>query len=435
MSVTPTTNWAVVEECLDEAEFLWASRERALDAHNQNMERVGTWIEERLLGALDGILVAGDAAIDLLATALDGVPSRASVAAYLLASLNCQAAADVLVRVLSTASQLLLIRRGLELAASDLFLRRLQQAVGNAPPRVLALMTDVRAYQGVDGSDKIKALWATADEDVQAATVRLARNSPKDVASYVASLGLEMEQPEIRIEAMELGLMVGVDKAWNVALAIVDKHEPGFGRAAIAVAALGAEREHERLVSAVSLKDLQRDALFAMGFAGTAIAADACLAAAKTGPSGKISADSFCVITGLDLDKEQMVLPEPSLPDQPVPFEADDLDADLVPKVDEELPIPDLASVARWWADNRKRFPAKERFVYGQPWSLPLLHKQLTSGPTRRRHGWAFEVAVRTQGAHRIQTRAFMATQRSQIAKLGERLPMLQSRADRWPRR
>ena len=112
------------------------------------------------------------------------------------------------------------VRRGLELAASDLFLQRLQNTIDNRSPRILAVLTDVRAFQGVDGSDKIHALWSLADEDVQTATVRLARNSSKDMASYVAQLGLEMEQPEIRVEAMELGLMAGVDKAWNVALSM-----------------------------------------------------------------------------------------------------------------------------------------------------------------------------------------------------------------------
>ena len=437
MSVTPRMNWSVVEECLDEAEFLWLNRERALDAHDQDMERVSAWAEERLLGSVDGLLLAGDATIDLLAAALEeGLPSRASVAAYALASLNSQAAADALARVLSTSSELDPVRRGLELAASDLFLQRLQNTIDNRSPRILAVLTDVRAFQGVDGSDKIHALWSLADEDVQTATVRLARNSSKDMASYVAQLGLEMEQPEIRVEAMELGLMAGVDKAWNVALSIVDNHEPGFGRAAIAVAALGGPREHERLLSAISMEDLRRDALFALGFAGTAFAAEVCSATMKTDPLAKISADGFCTITGLDLAKERMARPEPSPPDnQPVPFEADDLDADLVLKADEDLPIPDVAAVERWWTNNQSRFTIGQRFLYGQPWSLSLLHNELTKGPMRRRHGWAFEVAVRTQGAHKIQTRAFMTTQRAQIAKLGQQLPLIKPRTEQWSRR
>jgi hypothetical protein len=46
----------------------------------------------------------------------------------------------------------------------------------------------------------------------------------------------------------------------------------------------------------------------------------------------------------------------------------------------------------------------------------------------RRRHGWAFEVAMHTQGAGRVQTRALMSTQRRQLEKLGELLPRLSPR-------
>jgi uncharacterized protein (TIGR02270 family) len=433
MSATPRMNWSLVEECLDEAEFLWATRERGLDAHNQNVERLRTWTEERLHGCLDGIAAAGDTAVELLTAALqEDRQARVSVAAFTLATLNSQASADALMGILPETVNLLAIRRGLELSASDLFQQRLQPLAGRSS-QILALLTDIRAFQGVDAEDKLAALWAHPDDDVKASTLRLAKNSPRHVASNLAMAALQMENPEIRAEAMDLGLMTGVGEAWKTALDIVDKRQPGYTRAAVAVAALGDARENDRLVAAYTVEDRQRDALFASGFAGTVIAADALLAAMKSGILPRVAAESFCAITGLDLEQEKMALPEPAPPDE-IPFEQDDLNANLVPKADEELPLPDVAAVERWWTENRKRFPANERFVAGRPWSLATLHERLMNGPMRRRHGWAFEAAARTQGTYQVQIRAFMAAQQQQLGKLGENLQLLKYHRNSWSR-
>lgn len=423
---------AIVEESLDEAEFLWALRAHALDAHDQNLERVRTWTEDRLRAALDGVVVGGDGIVDALEPALrDGPPARASVAAYTLSMLHTQPAFDALMRVLPDAPDITAIRRGLELGVSDLFLQRLQPLASQSP-RLLALLTDLRVGQDANAREKIPTLWANPDDDVKAATIRLTRTCDKELACRVVLAALPLENPEIRLEAIELGLMHGMKEAWTAALAIVNAPQPGFGRAAIAVASLGSPQDHDRIVPAYEQPDWQRDALFASGFAGTVGAADACLAAMKKGILPRVAAESFCTITGLDLAKEKMIVPEP--PEKPVSFEDDDLDADLVPSADDLLPMPDIPAVEGWWTANRKRFPAQQQFIAGQPWSLALLHQRLLAGPMRRRHGWAFEVAMHTQGAFQICTRAFMTTQQSQLAKLGAALPSLASRKDPWIR-
>lgn len=428
MAATPRINVSVVEECLDEAEFLWGVRARALDAHDQDMDRVSEWTEARLLGALDGVVLAGDAAVGMLATALqEGPPARTSAAAYVLAALHTQSAVEALTAALAECVDVSAIRGGLELAVSDLLLQRLVPAAVRSH-EVLALLTDLRAAAGASAGDKIPALWGTAHDDVRAATVRLCRHAPKELAVNVVSAALAAGHPEICIEAIELGLVHGIREAWQAALDLLSSPQPGVGRAAIAVATLGDPRDHQRLPPLFQHPDWGRDALFAAGFAGTSAAADALVTAMKNGILPSVAAESFCAITGLDLQREKMVAPEAPPRDEPIPFEEDDLDADLVPKADEALPIPDVEAVARWWADRRRHFSPEQRYVGGQPWSLSVLHERLCTGPMRRRHGWAFEVAMHTQGACWVQTRALMSTQRRQLEKLGELLPRLSPR-------
>lgn len=428
MAATPRLNMSVVEECLDEAEFLWGARTRALDAHDQDMDRVSEWSEARLLGALDGVVLAGDAAVGLLVPALkDGPPARTSVAAYALAALHTQPAVEALIAALSEGVDVPAIRAGLELAVSDLLLQRLLPAAARSH-EVLALLTDLRAAAGAGTGDKIPALWGTAHDGVRAATVRLCRHAPRPLAINVVATALAVEYPEIRIEAIELGLVHGMRDAWQAALELLAHPRPGFDRAAVAVAVLGDSRDHHRLTPLFEHPDWGRDALFAAGFAGTSATADALLAAMKNGILPGVAAESFCAITGLDLQREKMVAPEPSPGDAPIAFEDDDLDADLVPTADDDLPIPDVEAVARWWADRRRHFSPEKRYVGGQSWSLSVLHERLCTGPMRRRHGWAFEMAMHTQGECRVQTRALMSTQKHQLDKLRELLPRLPSR-------
>jgi uncharacterized protein (TIGR02270 family) len=416
---TSRVRWSIVEDSFDEAEFLWGKRERVLDSHAQNLANLSSWTENRLLGAMDGILVAGDAAVEtLLAPALAGESAwRASVATFVLASMGGDAALAALTSALRVLppERLTAVRKGLELGGSDVWLERVGRALGTIPSHLLALFTDVRASLGGDATAQLGSLLADPDENVQAAAVRLARNSPQVTAAAVAEHGLRIEQPEIRIEAVELGLMVGLPAAWTVGMQILAQREPGFARMAIAAAALGGERERPMLLAALEVDDFRRDVLFALGFAGSRAAAEACLAAMRGDYLPKVAGESFCTITGLDLAREGLVCPEAPAPAEPVPFEEEDLEADLVPTADDDLPLPDAAGVARWWEKNHQRFQADSRFIVGQPFSLVRLHERLLNGPMRRRHGWAFELAVRTAGAHQIRTRAFAATQQAQL--------------------
>ena len=103
MQTSPTADqprliWRLVEESLSEAAFLWRRLDSALDAPDHTLEDAERWVQERLFGALDGVLIAEDAAIEpLLTDALaDPDPGYVSVAVYLLAVLRSPKAVGVL---------------------------------------------------------------------------------------------------------------------------------------------------------------------------------------------------------------------------------------------------------------------------------------------------------------------------------------------------
>ena len=88
MSVTvPEPLWDIVEEHLDEAEFLWEQWEHALLAPNYTLDELADGPEARLLAHLDGLVVGGpEVARRLLIPTLDEdvEPTRVRAAALAL---------------------------------------------------------------------------------------------------------------------------------------------------------------------------------------------------------------------------------------------------------------------------------------------------------------------------------------------------------------
>jgi uncharacterized protein (TIGR02270 family) len=170
-------------------------------------------------------------------------------------------------------------------------------------------------------------------------------------------------------------------------------------------AALGSQREQAHVIKALAVPELQRDALWALGFAGTHAAIEASLAQLRAGEHAPLAAAAFTFITGLALtharpSSEAVSAPRSDLAAEP------------------SVPHPNVAAVESLWAAHHKRFATDARYINGQVATLASLRKVLEGGPTRRRHGIALELSARSRGAFRLQTRAFCRLQRQQLRQL-----------------
>jgi hypothetical protein len=182
----PLVSWALVEESLDEAEFLWSQREAALVAPDETPDQVESRLEERLLGAIDGICVglcvAGAAGIDplldLLVPALESdQPSMVAVAGHALLAGGTTEGRDCFTDAFTRASGqgLEALRRGLELidvAAPYLDLVTLSRG---APDPVRAAFLDACAFRGLPLEPGVGPLVASASPELQRAAARLCR--------------------------------------------------------------------------------------------------------------------------------------------------------------------------------------------------------------------------------------------------------------------
>lgn len=104
------------------------------------------------------------------------------------------------------------------------------------------------------------------------------------------------------------------------------------------------------------------------------------------------------------------------------PLEEDDLDADLRPTPEEELPIPNAEAMAKWWHEVAPHFEETTRYLAGQPASQDVFPAvglaALATQPTRRRHGIGLALSIRTGGAGRVRTRALAREQKMRTAEL-----------------
>jgi uncharacterized protein (TIGR02270 family) len=412
--------WDIVEESFDEAEFLWGRRDAALEAHDRTLAQVEIWIEERLLGALEGLCVAGPAAVDrMLAPALEGDDcSRIAASAYALLSGGTAQGAEVFSSAFLRASgtKLAALRRGLELVEDTRVRAALAASVKGSSPAVHAAFLDACVFRGLPVSPDFGNLLASASADLQRAAARLLRFAPPPVQREWLAHALNLKDRAAREVAVETGLVADFPGTWALCCDLAAAQIRGSAAMLLLVAMLGSEHDHEMVLAALATEGLRRDAIWALGFGGRRSGADACVELLAQDRHVKLAAEAFCAITGLDLRAAGLIAPPIPEADEPIAFEQEDLDADLEPRLEELLPAPDVGGVIRWWNEQRPHFDGDSRYMGGRPASFDLLYSTLVNGPMRRRHVTAVELAIRTEGRVQVQTRALVPTQRRQMA-------------------
>jgi uncharacterized protein (TIGR02270 family) len=183
----------------------------------------------------------------------------------------------------------------------------------------------------------------------------------------------------------------------------------------------GDERDAEWLVGLLRQEKLRADVLWALGFSGQAVAAEACLEWMGDAKVAALAGEAFSAIIGLKLEGEYRMPPKEE-GEALVPLEQEDLEANLVPGPEASLPVPVAEAVERWWQKARKDFERGTRYLRGSKLDAAGFLQALGSEPMRRRHVLALELGIRSRGAHLVQTRALTRRQRAELdAVLGGR--------------
>jgi uncharacterized protein (TIGR02270 family) len=408
----------VLEEHLDEAAFLWSQWERALVSPLYALPEFAE-LEERLLAHVDGLVVGGEtAATELLLPGLETEePGRIAASALALLGGPGKHEREELLEVFDTGDEVQRagIGRALGLSEAEGLEAVLRPRLTAEAPAVQLAAFQALAFRGAVPPE-VRERWLYRDD---AGSVVAALREPRPLAPQWVQTVLPQllvdPRPGVREAAITAGLVSGARAAWKACRKVAEEGGAGRRQALVVLALGGDAKDAEWMVGLLRQEALRAEVLWALGFTGQALAAEACLEWMGDAKAAALAGEAFSAITGLKLEGEYR-LPPKEEGEALVPLEQEDLDADLVPGPEASLPLPVPAAVERWWQTAKKGFEHGARYLRGSKLEARSLLEALGQEPMRRRHVLALELAIRSRGAHLFPTRAFTGRQRAELS-------------------
>jgi len=410
----------IVEENLDEAAFLWGRWEADLGSLTRNLDEVWSWTEDRLNGAIDGLLVARDELLKRMVERALSLQDLAfhTVAAHLLTIAADAAARSQLAQLVCEAqgASLAAMMRGIEVAHLDGTFSIVTRALLKKSPQHCAALARLKSFQRAALGNELAAAYDADSVPEQVAVQRAAAFLPEPAVATWVNRGLRHSSPAVRLAAIESGIRQRQRSAWTAARETAASGEAGSGALLRLLAMFGKAPDHRVVYEALSNSGSARAAFWALGHIGTREALEHCLAAMSDLAVARLAGEAYAAITGIDLARERLTAREPGEAASLPPFEQDDLDADLVPRREDLWPLPDAAGCAAHWRQIGADYAPNTRYLRGRPFDVGVLMAAIDKGPMLRRGDYALELYVRTGGACDIETRAATFTQRHMIA-------------------
>jgi len=415
--------WDIYEEHLDEAAFLWGQWERAMDAAHYTLAEVIDGPEERLRAHLDGLVLGGRPVAErvLMPALADDDGGKVTTAAWALLHAEDADHLDLVFQALTKAEKKetrAALTRAFELAERSDLVARLRPRLETSPPALQAMIVNLLgaelspapAGQSPAWGFPIASLLESRHPEVLVAALRALCRAPDAVCAPLLDKPLASPYVAIRDLAIEAGVRLGLRAARTTCSKLVARSASG-SRLPLAVLALGGEPiDVAAIIRKLDVESMRRDALWALGFAGTVPAVEALLAWIGDDELGKVAAESFATITGARIVGP---LAEIGQTDNSAPPEADDDDDAPVPAVSPEdhLPVPHAERLLAWWNRAAPRFAPDARYLYGQPLSPDAQRAAMFAGPTWRRRAW--NLSLSQQGGAYVDVRTWARRQRA----------------------
>lgn len=407
--------WDVVEEHLEEAAFLWTQWERALRSPVYKLQELRDRVEERLLAHLDGLVVGGDSVAQrLLVPALtEGLGGAAFAAAMSLLLSGRPAAEAAVFFALTTAAppQRDEVVRALCLCPSPGRQARLLGLLAGEEGCVRSAAARVLGFQQVDLGPALLQLFQGSDREDWLAGLYCLRYRPRRDGEAAILRALRSDDAAI----VEAGLLAAAAAQLPGLLEycrdLLCSSHPATPTAALLLAFVGSESDHTLLVQCAANKSHSKYIIFALGLCGGRDAMAACVDWLTQEALALAASESFVSLTGVDAEKEKLLLPLPPIPPEE---EFPDGDADLDLPSEAEIPLLDPLATTAWWESHRDQYKVSQRYFLGQPLvrtEPSSWHAALTKANLRQRHPLALGLAWASAGAVILQTEALARKQ------------------------
>ena len=424
--------WDLVEQSLEEAAFFWKRWEADLESLTRSLDDVWSWTEDRLHGALDGVRVGREKITQVTEASLLGKdPAAITAAAHVLAAQTPMRAREALATAIRTAKgiPLLAMIRGIETAALDGSFAPVTTVLASAGPEHSAALCRIKRFRRVSPGREVTDALQSGVPHLQAEALRsLAYVADPAIAARHVAWGLKSDDGDVRRAAIETGIRRGEPAAWQAAVQLAEQRSAACAPLLPSLAALGSPEEQQLVIGALREPALQRAGLFALAYIGTAEAVDICLAGMRDEKLARSAGEAYSAITGAQLARDGLTLPEPADAPSPPPLQEDRLDVNLVPAAVDLWPVPNPDAVRTHWQSVQRQFGRGVRHWRGRPAGLETLATALERGPMHRREDLALELAVRTAGKYDVEVRAFAHVQLTMMQAARSRAGLLAPR-------
>ena len=417
--LSKNTMWDLVEEHFDDACFLFAQRLRLNAESDLSLALLASRYEERLLGNVDGLLVAGQEARERLL--LPGLESSdvAVVGASALALLEAddEPGSRAVLEALAVAEEerFAALVRALELRLPATARAGLRDHVRSESTVLRVAVMDLLDWHGLEPAPPLDLADAGSSTEVICAVLRRSRRKPSWLSTDFVLASLQHEDPRVQDEALLASMAKRLPTNTEVPCQRLAS-AGGDPRIPLVYLALQDSDAH-RDVLVGALTTAPEAAVWALGYGGRAWMAEALLSRLGDDALAGLAADGFVGITGVPLGE---VAASPSVEEgDPLPAREDDVTAsELVQASAAPLPEVDPVLARQWWAAHAGAFSDDARYLGGRPRDQAVVCAYLRHGPLRRRHVVALELALCGGDDSWVRTRSFVRSQRAALARL-----------------
>lgn len=403
----------ILEEHIEEADFLWQQRMNAISDRVYNLDDLAE-IEERLLAHLDGLVLGEKEAWKLLEPKLTGGDvGEVFTAAFVAFDSNDLSRIDLVKKTFAEAEGGVLsgICYALMHTMSVEVENFLHNSLNTYDGRNLAAIIDSLSFRRVSiDADKLQTFLNNKDPKIVSAALRaVGRLRASQLLEETERL-LENEIIAVRIYAVKTGLLLGSKKALDACRRMVVSCIEGTDQFVEYLGLMGMADDMNIFMDVLKNPGLIRNAVKALGLSGNVSTIESLIKCASEPELSRLAGESFSMITGVNLKKEKLINEKPQ--EQKITSSTEEDGEEFVTDPDEDLPFPDCEKLNAWWQSNSAKFDKRVRYRNGQPHSKQVLIDILKNGILPYRHYAAFELALIDPAYQYLETHDFSIRQR-----------------------
>lgn len=405
---TPLITQGIIAQFAEEAAFLRHLRTSIVGAPHFSLDDL-VKLDERIDAHIDGLRVAGDAGWEMCRKSLSGETPEFYFPPAVLAFES--GIADRIQDVLDA------------IAEDPNKARALISALGWLPPaqaephinNLLSSESPFQRYLGIAASaihrrDPGHLLGKTVDNGFPILRARSLRaygelGRSRELNSCILRGAFADDDDEIRFSAAWSATLAGNKEAVEVLKSFVPKNslhkEKALNTALRRMEAAAAFTWQSHLADS---PDTLRLAIISAGTIGDPVLVPWLIEQMNTPALARVAGEAFTMITGVDLESEEMrgVRPE-GFTSGPTDIPGDD---NVAMDPDDDLPWPKADAVLHWWGRSKGAFPSGTRHLLGMPITAGSLRNILRSGRQRQRAAAALELAIQEPERPLFEVRA-----------------------------